>query len=158
MPARLVEIGRLAELYVHRPGQRKPDLIKIRDDRKNASHVAFDPRHKHQRIYLLIAGPERRGAARKFWSAQRKSMTLPAVAKLAGGRHATTDYPRVPVQPIGVLSHVTYLTDKKGDGLSYYIHEMGEEGGKPPILAVDPHGRLWLAGGSYTCPTPGIMR
>ena len=34
--------------------------------------------------------------------------------------------------------------------------EMGEEGGVPPILCVSSDGRFWLAGGSYTCPSPGI--
>jgi len=90
--------------------------------------------------------------------------TLPQLARLAGGRHATADYPRIPVQPIGVLTHVTYLTMKRDDAIedgwvpSQYIHNMGEEGGIPPILAVDGHGRLWIAGGSYRVVDGGIIQ
>jgi hypothetical protein len=35
---------------------------------------------------------------------------------------------------------------------------MGEEGGIEPVLAVSADGNLWIAGGSYTCPTEGIAR
>jgi hypothetical protein len=67
------------------------------------------------------------------------------------------------VKPIGVLTGVVYKTAKAGDqdaaGVgSFYIHKMAEVGSESvfPVLSVDQIGRFWLAGGSYTCPTPGI--
>ena len=60
------------------------------------------------------------------------------------------------VKPVGVLTALVYFTHKQGDGPSYYIHQMGELSHHLPILAFDRHGRPWLAGGNYTCPTPGI--
>ena len=70
--------------------------------------------------------------------------------------HATDDYPDIKVKPIGILRNVVYATPKKGDGFSLYIHEMGEETGIKPALCVDKTGRLWIIGGDYTCPVPGI--
>ena len=82
--------------------------------------------------------------------------SLAEVAESVGGRHATDDYPDIQVLPIGIMTHVVYATEKKGDGMSFYIHHMGEESGIQPALAVDSRGRLWVAGGNYTSPTPGI--
>ena len=81
---------------------------------------------------------------------------LNEIAKNVGGRHAMDDYPDIQVTPVGIMTHVVYATDKKGDGMSFYIHHMGEESGIQPALTVDSRGRLWLAGGNYTSPTPGI--
>jgi hypothetical protein len=65
------------------------------------------------------------------------------------------------VKPIGILTGLVYYTHKKGDEnpgnpRSYYIHKMGEMSKFYPILAGDAQGRLWLAGGNYSCPSPGI--
>ena len=65
-------------------------------------------------------------------------------------------YPDVMVKPLGAVTAVVYQTHKKGDGPSYYIHQMAEISGKFPFLGVDNRGRLWLAGGNYTSPNPGI--
>jgi hypothetical protein len=63
----------------------------------------------------------------------------------------------VHASPVGILTHVVYATDKKGDGYSFYIHKLGEESGLRPCLAVDGQGRMWIAGGNYKGnPTPGI--
>ena len=76
---------------------------------------------------------------------------------MVGGRHAKKDdYPNVKVRPIGILTNVVYGTEKQGDGYSFYIHHMGEESGIQPALGVDRRGRLWVLGGNYTSPTPGI--
>ena len=66
-------------------------------------------------------------------------------------------WPDVDVIPLGVVTHILYHTDKKGDGPSTYIHAFGEESGQLPVLAADGTvGRLWLAGGDYTTPVEGI--
>lgn len=163
-PAHMIEIGRLAELhYVDLNHRAHVFEVPAADLNNNA--VVFDPEHSGERIYLLLSARQLQ-AARRFWNPQAPSVPLAKLAAQGGGRHATGraayDYPNVRVQPVGVLTHIKYRTWKKGDDDavkgSFYIHEMGEEGGVPPILAVDARGRLWLAGGSYTCPTPGITR
>jgi hypothetical protein len=86
-------------------------------------------------------------------------MELNQLASVAGGKHGKrADYPMITVKPIGVLTALVYYTSKAGDSPppSYYIHQMAEISGWYPILAVDNSGRLWLAGGNYTVPTPGI--
>jgi len=76
---------------------------------------------------------------------------------MAGGRHGRrSDYPHVIAKPLGVLTGVMYFAHKKGDGPSAYLHEMGEQTCHFPILACDEHGRLWICGGNYLVPTPGI--
>ena len=164
-PQRLIEIGRLSELRIHRPGQRGVDTIKIRPNRLNANFAAFDPTHRCQRIYLCIAAQERRGAQRRFWNPRAPSYPLAQIAAMAGGQHAARDYPpNVRAQPVGVVTNIVYLTKKKPDAEEdggkpgLYDHEMGEEGGRPPILAVDSTGRLWYCGGTYWCGIDGIQK
>lgn len=151
LPDELIECGRLLELHVD-----KLPAIKIRWARRNGSACAFDPTHPFQRLYFLLPAEERQGARRSFYDSRKPTATLNAIAKAAGGRQATSDYPKVQAQPIGRLNAVVYLTEKKGDGLSKYIHHFGEVSGVKPILAVDAMGRLWVCGGNYTVPTPGI--
>jgi hypothetical protein len=85
-----------------------------------------------------------------------REATLADMARSVGGRHATPDYPDVEAAPIGILTHVVYATEKKGDGYSFYIHKMGEESGIRPALAIDAKGRLWVVAGNYRAPTPGV--
>jgi hypothetical protein len=54
------------------------------------------------------------------------------------------------------MTAVVYFTQKKDDGPSYYIHRMGEMTCYFPLLCCDAKGRLWICGGNYTSPTPGI--
>jgi hypothetical protein len=42
-------------------------------------------------------------------------MPLVDIAKAIGGRHATRDYPKVNADPIVILPHVVYETEKEGD-------------------------------------------
>lgn len=59
---------------------------------------------------------------------------------------------------LGQLVAVEYSTNKRGDGLSVYRHEFGEEGGRKPRLAVDPQTRdLHIVGGSYRVERRGIV-
>jgi hypothetical protein len=159
-PAHLIEIGRLAELHVllgPRGGKR---VIHVAPEHMDGSHLAFDPDHSRQRLYVLTPDAVRRAARRNFWDASA-SITLEELARKVGGGHLN-GYPDVRVSPVGTLTHVTYLTLKEGDGVSLYIHHLGEEdiakGKEPrqPMLAVDAKGRFWIVGGAYHCPVPGI--
>lgn len=124
----------------------------------NHNHLIFDTDHPRQRLYAVLS-PSTRADAAKLWRRGAKTTTLDQLARKAGGHQDDGTYPPVPVQELGRAYFVTYFTHKKGDDpASKYIHRFGEDGGVEPILAVDKTGRLWLAGGSYTCPTGGITR
>jgi len=127
------------------------------------SHIAFDPDHPYQRLYLLIPAKARETLKAQFWAKNNISpMLLGQAAELAGGRHGKMkDYPSVLVKPFGVCTACVYFTHKEGDEnpndpRSYYIHQMGELTKYFPLLCCDHQGRLWFAGGNYTSPTPGI--
>lgn len=131
--------------------------------RRPQAHVAFDPKHKNQRLYLLMPDALQRDYKGLF--RRTESVDLNDLAKYVGGRQATRDYPHIAVTPLGVFSHIVYYIAKEGDGdngedgddpRSQYIHEFGEESGLRPWLSVDSRGRLWLAGGNYTVPKEGI--
>jgi len=164
MPPTLIECGRLIRMHVRAPGggthpRRKRDtMIELSRSTSANSHVAFDPEHPDERLYLLLSPSARPTIKERFWDHNNLPATnLNQMAAHAGGRHGKRrDYPSVAVKPVGVLTAVVYYTHKKGDGPSYYIHQMGELSHNFPILCVDKKGRLWLAGGNYTCPSPGI--
>lgn len=123
----------------------------------NNNHLSFDPKHKYQRLYILLSKTSKRDA-QKLWDAlpTRSEIKLKALAKEIGGHHQH-GYPNVTVKPLGILYYVSYFTHKKGDDpASKYIHRMGEEGGIEPALAVSADGNLWIVGGGYTCPNNGI--
>jgi hypothetical protein len=159
-PANLIEIGRLAELHVQAGPRDGKRVIHVAPEHMDGAHLAFDPDHAKQRLYVLTPDAVRRAARRNFWDAAA-NIDLGELARHVGGTH-TRDYPALRVSPVGTLTHVTYLTNKKGDGVSLYIHHLGEEDiakGTParqPMLAVDSKGRFWIAGGAYHCPVPGI--
>jgi hypothetical protein len=159
----LIECGRLVELYFREPGQRKDTIIKLSRREANGSHLCFDPNHPNQRLYL-ISHPDFREKMKKKYrqnpqyvgGTKYRDLPLEDLAEAVGGRHADNDYPEVAASPLGVLTHVVYATEKKGDGYSFYIHKLGEESGLRPCLAIDARGRMWVVGGNYTSPTPGI--
>lgn len=159
----LIEIGRLDELRVRPTGSRKVTQIPLPRASVPLSHVTFDRKHKNQRIYFLV-DPDLQPALVRLHD-PRRSLPLASYARQVGSLHGTADYPPLRVTPLGRCSHVLYETEKgaywpgdEPDGLSTYIHKMGEEGGVEPGVGVDAHGRIWFAGGSYTCPRPGITR
>ncbi|NDC58447.1 MAG: hypothetical protein EBZ50_06415 [Alphaproteobacteria bacterium] len=159
----VIEIGRLVEIRVRPPGQRKIARVSLPEASVPLSHVVFDRAHPKQRIYFLV-DPDLQPALAELHN-PRSAMRLDDYAVQIGSGHATRDYPPVRVTPLGRASHVLYETEKgaywkhdEPDGLSTYIHKMGEDGGVEPGIGVDAHGRLWFAGGSYTCPRPGITR
>lgn len=154
----LVECGRLVEVRFREPGQRKDTVVRLTREEANASHLCFDPNHPSQRLYFLCA-PKFRERVKKTYLQNPKTDAQPldALARIVGGRHATRDYaPGVTAVPLGVCTHVVYACEKEGDGYSFYIHKLGEESGKAPIVAADSGGRLWMCGGQYTVPEPGI--
>lgn len=164
-PDTLIEMGRLLELHIKRSPKAAKEVINIAQPYIEKSHLAFDPAHSRQRLYILTPQAVRRAVKSKFWHPSRRTYDLNEVAKLVGGAHGKkADYPHVRVQPIGLLTHVTYLTNKgsfekkeKPDGLSAYVHEHSEDSHGPyPVLCVDVSGRLWYAGGVYYVIRGGI--
>lgn len=173
-PPMLIECGRLVRLQFRapqpvaksnrrHPRRRRDTMIEFSLSRSNNSHIAYDPDHPDERLYLLIDPRARPTLAKRFWGQNNMApQRLNDLAATAGGRHGKRrDYPNVTVKPFGVLTAVVYYTHKKGDEnpndpRSYYIHQVGEVSKHMPILAADSKGRLWLAGGNYTSPSPGI--
>jgi hypothetical protein len=72
---------------------------------------------------------------------------------------------RVPVSPpprtlakLGQAEAIVYSTKKGREKWAHYEHAFGEEGGRKPVLAVDPEtDRLHLVGGSYRVEDRGIV-
>lgn len=59
---------------------------------------------------------------------------------------------------IGELVGVIYRTAKSGAKTDDWIHEFGEEGGRLPKLAYDPHSHdLFILGGDYDVLPDGIV-
>lgn len=133
-------------------------MIEFSRSVSEGSHIAYDPDHPYERLYLLVPPGAQQTLSKRFWYENNfHPMNLNEIAMVAGGRHGRRqDYPDIMVKPVGVLTAVVYFTHKKGDGPSYYIHKVGELSGKFPFLCCDQIGRLWLAGGNYTSPSPGI--
>jgi hypothetical protein len=52
----LIECGRLVEVHIREPGQRKDTIIKLARKEANGSHLCFDPNHPNQRLYILLHG------------------------------------------------------------------------------------------------------
>lgn len=166
-PDHMIEIGRLVEVWIRPPDAPKDMKVVLDEAATRKNHVVFDPEHKKHRIYFLLSPDVRDALKRQFWD-PKNARPLQQLAALSEGHHARMkDYPRLLVTPLGVCTHVVYSTKKNGDDVklvggkvvgpgSNYIHEMGEEGGVAPYIGIDAQGRLWFAGGSYTCPTPGI--
>ena len=156
--APLVEMGKLRGLRIKPQGARSFELAFPR----TRQHIlAFSPR-KDQRLYLIYPTSTAKRLAKRLLVDGADEYELRDVARAAGGRQARYRFRRstLPVQVLGALTHVIYYTPKGGDeeerrGVEY-IHRMGEEGGVEPYLAIDEDGQLWIAGGSYTVPDPGI--
>lgn len=72
-------------------------------------------------------------------------------------RVATSPRPGELVE-LGKLEAVTYSTTKGDEGFEHYEHAFGEDGGKKPVLAMDPDtDRLHVVGGSYRVEDRGIV-
>lgn len=166
----LIECGRLVRMHIRapkgahqnrHPRRQRDSMIEFSQSVAANSHIAYDPDHPDERLYLLVPPQASTTLKKRFWDENEfRPMPLNEVAVIAGGRHGRRDYPNVMVKPIGVLTAVVYFTSKKGDVVngvgSYYIHKMGELSKFFPFLCADSRGRLWLSGGNYKSPTPGI--
>jgi hypothetical protein len=122
--------------------------------------LAYEPRHPRQRLHIISSAAFRERVRNDVKHA-RGLLPLQEIAEATGGDQADYALPNIMAAPLGVLEAVTYHTKKKGEqgGLSYdYQHEFGKEHSKgcKPYLAADVSGRLWVAGGSYRSPYPGI--
>lgn len=152
----VVGIGHLIALHVGERGESKLSFPQGSTQR-GRSYIAYDPAHPCDRIHLIVPKADQRSAQALYRRAQRSlQRPLSEIAEEVGGRQARQPYPDLRGVDLGVVREVIYLTSKKGDGLSYYIHEFGEESGIRPHLVIDQDGRFTLVGGNYTCPKPGI--
>lgn len=81
---------------------------------------------------------------------------------IAGGKFAKPN-PKAKaneINPIADIVHVVYGTRKPHHGdnaYTHYIHKLGEESGKRPILAVDREGFPVIRGGNYKIEARGIV-
>ncbi len=166
MPETLIECGRLVRLHLRAPNHQnrkhprreRDTMIEFSREVASNSHVAYDPDHPNQRLYLCVADKALAPLAQRFWTENAyKPMLLGDLAAIIGGQHGDPrDYPAIQVKPVGLLTSIVYYTNKKGDGPSYYIHKLGEISHLYPCLACDARGRIWMAGANYSAPTPGI--
>ena len=170
MPRMLIECGRLVRLHVRlprdpngkHPRRRRDPRIEFSRAVSKHAHIAYDPQHPFERLYLLIPKSQRQTLKKAFWDNNNMPpQPLNQLAQIAGGKHGNmNDYPNILCKPLGVLTAVVYYTAKKGDapedGGSFYIHEVGELSHHYPFLCIDKQGRLWLAGGNTESPPPGI--
>jgi hypothetical protein len=155
LPRLFVECGRLRELQFLAPDT--GELGTFHPVNPAKCHLTFDPEHPCGRLHIILdAKSEAKSIAQLVRGNPYKARKLEDLARLVGGRHADGAYPDLIVKPVGLLTSFIYSTEKRGDGKSHYVHRAGEESGIRPCLAVDEHGRIWVAGGNYTSPTPGV--
>jgi len=121
------------------------------------SYLKFDEEDPGERLYTVLPEKVKRYVAAHLYDpCPFEDVSLKQLAKWTGGRQANGWYANVIVRPIGIATAVLYDGDKRNDGRSNYIHRFGEETGIRPAIGVDATGRIWFAGGDYTCPTAGI--
>ena len=165
----LIACGNLARIHFRAPSsletrsgrhprRRRDTVITFSQQTARNSFLCFDPDHPYDRLYMKLTDEVERHLAQRFWAENPiDPRYLSEWALLAGGHHARSGgYPKLAAKPLGVMTAVVYFVHKKGDGPSFYIHRMGEVSCHLPILACDEEGRLWVCGGHYTSPTPGI--
>lgn len=165
LPKVLIACGTLIRLHVRPVQHRKQHPRRhvdhsIEFSRQLSAHswVAYDPNHPSQRLYFIVHPQARRAFVQKLWTENTAAaVPLNTLASLVGGTHGRLQgYPNIQAKPLGLLTAVVYHTTKKGDGPSFYIHNIGEVSNVFPVLCVDATGRLWTVGGNTTAPTPGI--
>lgn len=167
--------GQPAGKVVHVDDELVPDVVGIGELREmeldsgilkipGKSWLAYDPHHPGHRLHCVL-NPEVREDFRRQMKQAPYTVSLQEVAESSGGDHARWKLPNVQCFPLGVVDAVIYFTHKKGDGPSEYKHDFGKElapgvdrrfKGTKPVAAIDVSGRLWIVGGSYRCPLPGI--
>ena len=119
------------------------------------SIISFTP--ASEMLHLALSSEDMRQM--KHYFRDTYVYSLETTAQIRGGRAAEGDVRQVEVALLGELAWVMYRTDKKGDGISDYVHGMGTEGRLPalrPYLCIAADGSLWIAGGNYEVKTEGI--
>lgn len=162
----LIECGNLARIHFRAPAvegsgkhprRRRDTMLTLSKPAAARSHLTFDPNHPGDRLYILIPEDVQVNLKTRFWDENPiPERSLEEWAMMAGGHHARGGYPDVVAKPVGIMTAVVYYTEKKDDGKSFYIHKMAEVSCTFPILVCDDRGRLWVCGGNYRSPTPGI--
>lgn len=169
----VIECGNLSRIHFRAPDEegqhprrRRDTTLTLSLPMAKKSYLVFDPESPDERLYMCIDKGACNSIAQRFWVGNGASpRSLSQWATLAGGRHAKTanrptlsqgGYPNVQAKPVGVMTAVVYYTTKRDDGPSFYLHRFGEISCNFPILACDQKGRIWVCGGSYKNPTPGI--
>lgn len=163
---RLVECGRLIRFHFRAPPEEgrhprreRDTMFEISQNIAANCYIAFDYDDPGQRLYMLLDPKHVMPIVKqRFWHENNMpAMPLGEVASWTRGRHSDPrSYEHRMVKPFGAFVAVVYHTKKNGDGISYYIHRMGEETQSYPILCADEEGRVWIAGGDYTAPPQGI--
>jgi hypothetical protein len=168
----IVACGELIRLHLRSPKKnpghprRERDTMVELSRRASAnSYLGYQMGHPYDRLHIILDPSVQEACRHRFWVRNDSPrIEMNRLASLAGGRHGKLqDYPDLEVKPVGILTAVVYRTEKEGDATpgvadkkSYYIHKMAELSHYYPILACDDLGRLWILGGNYTAPTPGI--
>jgi len=164
LPAHLVEMGKLRGVEVRVGASQRSSAFSIDFQQADGDHdpiLAFSPK-VDQKLYIVMQHDRDMldWSRTHLWQRDGAVPTydLNEIQDMIGGRQKRYPLPRLRVQAIGRLAAVIYATEKRGDGPSKYRHKMGEDGGIEPMLCVSEDGRLWIAGGTYTVPNPGITR
>lgn len=169
LPDHLIEMGKLRLLRVRSGntwlcldfGTTGPSLPgnTVKLSSAGPTNIVAFTHDKAERLYFVLNRATQKRASKLILS-EMPFYPLGEVHAWVGGRQSRYPYPtetsEILVQCLGYLWDVVYHTEKQGDGMVEYHHKMGEEGGQKPILCLDEEGRLWLAGGAYSVPDPGI--
>jgi hypothetical protein len=125
MPRLLIECGKLVRLHLRaprddssrHPRRRRDAMIEFSKNVSPFAHIAYDPDHPYERLYLLIPPSQRKTLKEHFWDNNpMPARNLNDLAQIAGGKHSRKrDYPDVMCKPLGVLTGVVYYTAKQGD-------------------------------------------
>jgi len=150
LPPHVIEMGKLHSLEVV---TQDGDAFTI--EFPEGCHLVFSP-SKDERLYCVLTPGMERWCRDHLVVKGEPWYWLHEIAANAPGRQNGWTWHRVQCQALGWLDKCLYVTEKKGDGLSTYVHALGEESGKQPLLCVDKRGKLWIAGGNYKIPSAGI--
>ena len=163
---KIVACGRLVRIHLRlprkgptHPRRQRDTMLELSKRASDNSYIGFQLDHPLDRLHIILDPDVQEAIQQRFWvDSPAPEIDINKLAALAGGKHGKLqDYPKeLKVKIVGVMTAVVYLAEKEGDGLSYYIHKMAEISHEFPIIACDHLGRLWIVGGSYTSPEPGI--
>jgi hypothetical protein len=161
LPDTLTQMGELLSLTVQDGGT---EFVIDLSRYKPACHLAFTP-DSMQRLYNVLTPQAEADLKRRLLVKGAPFYLLRELAKMAPGRQQRwPSYPDVEVQCLGQIAKCSYFTNKREDeasqgqgGRARYVHDVGEETGKFPLLGIDRSGRLWWAGGDYRVSNDGIV-